>query len=162
MNMQIIYPSKFNPRNAPVYVSNEIDIEAAPEKAWEWLVSAKTWHEWYQNASAIELINQTGDKLLSGSIFRWKTFGVRLRTEVVEFVPNERIAWLAKGTGIVAYDAWLFIPGASGCKVVTEETQYGWLCRLAKFFFPRRMYIYHQKWLEGLKKKAEFTGTDNG
>ena len=158
MNQQIIYPQEFDPRNAPVFVRNEIEISATPEKVWKWLVSAKTWPDWYQNASEIELINQTGDKLLSGSFFRWKTFGVRLKSEVVEFLPYQRIAWLAKGTGIQAYHAWLIIPTAPGCKVIMEETQSGWLCRLSHLFMPGRMHVFHQKWLEGLKHKSEQNG----
>jgi len=65
------------------------------------------------------------------------------------------LAWDAKGIGILAYHAWLIIPTASGCTVLTEETQYGFLCRLGKLFMPNRMHQYHQLWLEGLKRKAE-------
>jgi Polyketide cyclase / dehydrase and lipid transport len=155
MNNQIIFPIKFDPENSPVFVSNEIEINASPEKVWGWLISAKTWPDWYFNASNIEIANQHTDKLLAGTKFTWKTFGANLETEVVEYIPNERIAWLAKGIGILAYHAWLIIPTISGCKVITQETQHGWICRLGKLLMPDRMYNYHQKWLEGLKQKSE-------
>ena len=72
-----------------------------------------------------------------------------------EFTPSQRLAWDAKGIGILAYHAWLIIPTKKGCKVLTEETQHGWVCRLGKLFFPNRMYRYHQIWLGGLKAQAE-------
>ena len=43
----------------------------------------------------------------------------------------------------------------AGCWVLTEENQYGWLCRLHKFLLPEGMYKKHQLWLEGLKREAE-------
>ena len=36
------------------------------------------------------------------SAFTWKTFGVRLESTVMEFVPGERIAWNALGVGVDA------------------------------------------------------------
>jgi hypothetical protein len=94
-------------------------------------------------------------RLAAGSRFSWRTFGVGLTTEIQEFVPEERIAWEAPAPGVQAYHAWLILPTALGCKVITEETQYGWKCRLAKRLMPHRMIKYHQLWLEGLKAKAE-------
>jgi len=155
MQEKIIYPEKFAPENSPVFVRNEIHINASAEKIWFWLTNATTWHEWYFNASNVELINQQEKHLLSTTTFKWKTFGANLKTDVAEFVANERIAWIARGTGILAYHAWLIIPRENGCTVLTEETQHGLLCRLQKLFMPKRMYNYHQIWLEGLKKKCE-------
>ncbi|MBL0358572.1 MAG: SRPBCC domain-containing protein [Chitinophagaceae bacterium] len=155
MNSKITWPAPFHPSISPVFVSNTIDINASPEKVWYWLTNATTWQEWYCNASKVKLMNQQGGSLQAGTIFRWRTFGANLRSEVKEFIPNERLAWDAKGIGILAYHAWLIIPTATGCTVLTEETQYGILCRLGKLFMPYRMYKYHQLWLEGLKRKAE-------
>jgi uncharacterized protein YndB with AHSA1/START domain len=154
-NNKITWPATFEPSCSPVLVSNTIDINASPEKVWFWLTSATTWQEWYFNASKVKLINQQGNQLLAGSKFNWRTFGVTLQSEVKEFVPYQRLAWDAKGIGISACHAWLIIPTATGCTVLTEETQHGWLCRLGKLLLPGRMYKYHQVWLEGLKRKAE-------
>ncbi|MGN8071002.1 SRPBCC domain-containing protein [Mucilaginibacter sp. 22184] len=154
-NDKILFPVGFEPANSPVFVHNEIQINATPREVWDWLTNAPTWPDWYFNAANVEIVGSNGDHLVKGSVFKWKTFGNTLQSEVKEYVPNERIAWLALGTGIKAYHAWLIIPNGSGCKVVTEETQHGWLCRLGKVLFPKRMYNYHQIWLEGLKAKAE-------
>ncbi len=96
-----------------------------------------------------------GSDLGDGVRFRWRTFGVGLDTQVREWVPNERIAWLATAVGIRAYHAWLIVPTGAGCRVITEETQHGIVARLGKLLFPKRMYDWHQKWLEGLKTRCE-------
>lgn len=154
-NEKIIYPTKFEPSNSPVFVRNEIEINSSPENVWFWIASATTWSEWYFNASKIQILNQQSNLLLPGTKFNWRTFGANVQSEVKEFVPYQRLAWDAKATGLSAYHAWLIIPTAKGCKVITEETQHGWLCRLAKFLMPNRTYTYHQIWLEGLKKQSE-------
>ena len=151
----IIWPEKFAPANSPVFVSNTIDIKASPEKVWCWLTHATTCHEWYFNASKMQILHQQSNRLLADTVFGWRTFGFHLQSTVKEFVSYERLAWDAKGTGIFAYHAWLIIPTATGCTVITEETQHGWLCRLGKLFMRNRMHKYHQLWLQGLKRKAE-------
>jgi len=71
------------------------------------------------------------------------------------FKPYHRIAWTAKGTGLLAYHAWLITPSDQGYTVITEETQQGWLPWLGKRFIQKSLYNQHQRWLEGLKEKAE-------
>ncbi len=151
----IQWPAEFAPSGSPVFVSNAIEINASPEKVWFWLTNAATWHQWYCNASAVQLLHPPGQKLQAATSFKWKTFGAHLQSSVIEFQPYERLAWDARGTGILAYHAWLIIPNVHGCRVITEETQRGWLCRLGNLLMPRRMYKYHQIWLEGLKRMAE-------
>jgi len=154
-NEKIIYPTKFEPSNSPIFVSNEIEINSSPEKVWFWLTNATTWNKWYFNASKVKILNNNSNHLLADSKFTWKTFGANVHSEVKEFIPFKRLAWDAKGLGLSTYHAWLLIPTSNGCKVVTVETQHGFLCRLGKLFTPNRTYNYHQIWLEGLKKKAE-------
>jgi len=95
-----------------------------------------------------------GPDLQQGSRFRWTTFGVSLDSRVEEFVPYERLAWSARATGIDAYHAWLIEKRPSGCHVLTEETQNGWLARLSNALRPQNMSRQHQDWLEGLSRKA--------
>lgn len=154
---KIVYPAAFEPANCPVFVRNEIAIKASPETVWFWLTNAATWSDWYPNAANVQLLNQQSGHLLAGTTFKWRTFGANLESVVNEFVPYQRLAWEATGTGISAYHAWLIIPTETGCTVITEETQHGWLCRLGKLFMPNRMYRFHQIWLNGLKAKAEST-----
>ncbi len=152
---KIIWPVRSEPSNSPVFVHNEIDVEASPEKVWFWLTNLTSWPDWYFNSSNIQILNQQSDRLLAGTKFKWKTFGFKVESEIQEYVPNTRLAWDAKAMGIFAYHAWLIIPTATGCKVITEETQHGLICRLGKIFMPNKMFRYHTIWLEKLKEKAE-------
>ena len=77
-----------------------------------------------------------------------------MTSNVVEYVHQERIAWNAKTVGIWVYHAWLIEKTETGCRVTTEETQYGWLCKLSKLIFPNNMYKFHQIWLENMQEKA--------
>ncbi len=74
-----------------------------------------------------------------------------MTSRVLEFVPNERIAWDARGPGVLAYHAWLITPTPTGCHVLTEERQHGRIAWLQSVVLPNRMHYKHQIWLEGLK-----------
>jgi len=128
-------------------------MRAAPDKIWMALIDAKSWPQWYPNARRVEILSN--EKQLSpGARFRWTTFGARIVSDVVEFIPNERIAWTGKAFGIDVYHAWLITPSANGAHVLTEETQYGALARLAAALAPKRMHRFHQIWLERLEVRA--------
>jgi hypothetical protein len=149
----IQWPEEFAPARAPVHVRNELAMEASTEQVWSCLIRAKDWPSWYSNAKGVS-IEGGADSLSPGVTFRWRTFGVRLVSRVVEFVPGERIAWNARGLGVWAYHAWLLQTRATGCTVVTEETQYGFLARAGDLLMPSRMHRFHQMWLEALRQRA--------
>ena len=152
---RIRYPEQYAPGRTSVFVRNELDIAAPCDRVWAWLVHAERWPAWYPNSSGVTIEAATGEAVLhEGTPFRWKTFGVRLRSVVEEFVPGERIAWTAQGFGVDAYHAWLLTPTPGGCHVLTEETQNGWLAALSNFLMPRRMHTGHQLWLERLREQA--------
>ena len=117
------------------------------------LIRAAEWSSYYANASKVA-IEGGGPDLSEDARFTWRTFGVDLQSEVQEFEPCERIAWLARAPLIEAYHAWLILPAAGGCHVVTEETQHGLAARIGRLAFPRRMERWHQLWLEGLAQQA--------
>jgi hypothetical protein len=150
----IVWPPRYDPGTAPVHVRNEILLAAPCDAAWAWLIRAALWPVWYPNASRVTFLSGPAPDLAAATRFRWKTFGVTIDSTVTEYVPGQRIAWTAKGFGVDAYHAWLFTPGPDGCRVLTEETQHGWLARLANFLMPRRMYRGHQLWLETLHAQA--------
>ena len=153
-SQSIRWPQRFDPRRAPIFVSNEIIATAPAEAVWAWLISAPLWPTFYSNSANVDLDGGAA-QLAGGMRFRWKTFGVNLHTEVKEFEPIQRIAWHAKGLGVDAYHAWLLTATADGgCHILTQETQHGWLARLGKLLMPNRMHRQHQRWLEGLAATA--------
>jgi hypothetical protein len=149
----IRWPERYAPSRAPVHVSNEIDAPVPPEAAWAWLVAAPLWPSWYPNASNVVLAGGALELAL-GVSFNWRTFGVGIRSTVVEFEPCEQIAWNAFGLGVDAYHAWEITPTAGGSRILTEETQYGFAARAGAVLFPKRMWKGHQLWLERLAAQA--------
>ena len=151
---RIHWPDEFRPESCAVHVRNELQMKVPAERVWDALVHAKRWPEWYPNAKKVVLRNQEGERLEKGTVFRWSTFGVRITSEVVEYEPEERIAWTGKAPGLWVYHAWLLEKTEAGCRVLTEETQHGVLCRLSALLFPRRMWKFHQLWLETMERRA--------
>lgn len=152
--VEVQWPNQYNPRNCPVHVRNELEMAASPERVWAWLIRATLWPTWYANSAKVQILAGAGPNLQKGTRFRWKTFGITITSTVIECVPYERIAWDAHAGGIDVYHAWVLQPSAQGCRVLTEETQHGWLARLGKLLMPNRMYKFHQLWLEGLANQA--------
>jgi hypothetical protein len=152
--LEIRWPDHYKPQNCPVHVRNDLDMVARPEHVWAWLICAPLWPSWYINSANVTILEGSEHHLENGTQFRWKTFGVTIISTVVEYVPNERIAWTAHSFGLDVYHAWILSPSSRGCTVVTEETQHGWLARLAKILMPKRMSDFHQLWLEELERKA--------
>jgi len=152
---RVVWPQRYDPSASPVHVSNTILIPAAPEAIWAWLVRAALWPDWYANSHDLEIIgpNPRAD-LAAGTRFRWRTFGVRIESEVIEFVPLQRIAWNARGFGVDAYHAWVITPTEGGSLVLTEECQHGWGARLIHFLMPKRMWHGHELWLNSLRTQS--------
>ena len=152
--MGIVWPEHFAPANCPIHVRNEIAIAAPPERVWAWLARAQRWPSWYANAANVTFLDGAPPDLGAATRFRWRTFGVTITSTVREHAPPFRLAWDATSFGVEAYHAWLITPTAEGCHVLTEETQHGFLARLGALAMPRRMWRYHQVWLESLRDRA--------
>ncbi|MGD0645857.1 MAG: SRPBCC domain-containing protein [Candidatus Bathyarchaeia archaeon] len=151
---QILWPSRYEPANCPVHARNELELASPPEIVWAWLIRAQLWPTWYPNSANVQFLSGQSPDLALGTRFRWKTFGVTVKSTVLEFVPYERLAWDAHGSGLDSYHPWLIKKTDQGCDVLTEETERGWLARLARTLRPNRIEQLHQVWLEGLRDKA--------
>jgi len=153
--MEIIWPEQFKAVNTAVHVRNELVMPGVElERVWELLCRPGLWPTWYPNSSNVRIKNQTQPDLRLGTEFRWKTFGVTIDSTVIEFVRHERLGWDAHCRGVHAYHAWAFEQRDGGVYVLTEETQNGWLARLSALAMPKRMSMWHQRWLEGLAEVA--------
>jgi hypothetical protein len=153
--MEIIWLDAYKPENTAVHVRNELLMPGVElERVWAWLCRPGLWPTWYPNSANVQIKNQTQPDLRLGTEFRWKTFGVTIDSTVLEFARNERLAWDAHCNGVHAYHAWAFERRDGGVYVLTEETQTGWLARMSSLLMPGRMSKWHQKWLEGLQRRA--------
>jgi hypothetical protein len=153
---RIIWPKEFDPAGCPIHVRNDVVVGASSQVVWAWIIRARHWPAWYPNSSDVQILTDACSSDLFANVrFSWKTFGVRLLSQVREFLPCERIAWDAVGVGVRAYHAWLIVETSQGTRVTTEETQWGWLARLNKLVMPNRMSYYHELWLGRLRDSAE-------
>jgi uncharacterized protein YndB with AHSA1/START domain len=151
----IEWPERYDPARAPVHVRNELESSATPEAVWAWLVRASLWPSWYPNSKNVRIDGGSSTDLVKGSSFTWRTFGVAIRSTVLEFEPPQRIAWNGFGIGVDVYHAWLITSTTTGSHLLTEESQYGWAARLSSRLFPTRMSRFHQLWIERLSDAAQ-------
>jgi hypothetical protein len=148
----VIFPDGARPEQSPVFAHNELFIAAPPERVWPWLVRAVRWPEWYANARDVRV--DGGGDLAHGVRFDWITFGVRVHTKIEEMVLHRRLSWSGRGLGATAYHGWVIVPVEGGCKVITEETQRGFVASIGRAFLQRGLHKWHQRWLEGLARMA--------
>ena len=70
------------------------------------------------------------------------------------FEPFRELGWDARATGLYAYHGWMLEPAAVGCRVVTEETQRGWVPMLARWYLRGALHGAHEEWLASLARIA--------
>jgi uncharacterized protein YndB with AHSA1/START domain len=156
-SLHVNWPAAFAPEKTNFFVHNEIEINADPQKVWTILLKAKDWPAWYSGAEDVNFGTPADSVLTASTVFTWKTMGLNFVSTVKEFVPAQRLSWQSDKKSIQGYHAWLIIPTAKGCKLITEESQKGWLTFFEKTFQPRKLFNLHQYWLELIKQKAEST-----
>ncbi len=143
------------PEDASVYCWNELTIAAPPGKVWSVLIRAADWPSYYANSSDVRFEDGEGPDLQEGTVWTWRTFGVKLRTRVTVFEPNRCLAWKADQPIARAFHAWVLEPGEDGtCRLITEETQRGIVPWLARSRLRRGLKKQHQRWLEGIAERS--------
>lgn len=156
----VVWPDEFNPEKASWYINNEIEIYAEPEVVWNILIDARQWHTFYKGVqSPVEYLDSTANCLRNGLSFKMHTMGLHLIPQIKEFVPNERMAWEVRRRNLTAYHAWVIVPTAKGCRLITPEAQNGFLTFLQKLFQPNKLLKLHDVWLQAIKNRAEKTET---
>lgn len=155
MAERIHWPERYRPDRSTFFVHNEIMIDAPAQKVWDILVQIEAWPQWYVGAENLKLANSKTGRLAADSNFTWKTMGMNFDSRVKEFLPPWRLATESRKRVIQGYHAWLIIPTATGCKVITDESFRGPLGLLQGTFIPHKLHRLHQIFLEELKKKAE-------
>jgi hypothetical protein len=151
----IRWPDEHHPAVSSLHAVNELQMEAKPEDVWAWLRRPDLWPTYYSNCRFVRHIEGSWPAVELGSRFRWLTFGVIVKSEIVEYEPAEgRLAWSAKELGATGHHGWVLSERDKGTFVRTEETQRGWGMALAKPLMSRLMPSQHQRWLEGLARVA--------
>ena len=149
---EVHWPAGYSPRTADIYSHNEVVIHTSPSAVWRRLIAVEQWPTWCSTAQNVRII--TSEKVLGPhSKFRWTTVGVPLECTVAKYVPNERLEYYTDHTdnsGVHAYRAWLLIPVADGCKVISELVEFG---PIAAYTYSTRRRMQSQ--LKQLKAVSE-------
>jgi hypothetical protein len=103
----------------------------------------------------VEFLDSSATTLKNGLTFKMHTMGLKLQPVMKEFVPNERMSWEVRRNDLTAYHAWIIVPTANGCRLITPESQNGFLTFLQRIFQPNKLLKLHDKWLRLIKEKAE-------
>jgi uncharacterized protein YndB with AHSA1/START domain len=148
------WPDEYRPEASVFHAVNELKIDAEPAVVWAWLCRPDLWPSYYGNARMIKHLGGSWPELELGSRFRWLTFGALITSEVVEYEPDQRLAWSAKSMAGSGHHGWLLQPEGDGTFVRTEETQRGLGMRIIKPVLRPMMVHFHQRWLEGLSRMA--------
>jgi hypothetical protein len=151
------WPRGTEPAGAAVFVHNERVIEADRNALWALLVRAEDWPRWYPNARHVQILGGR-TRLGQGTAFRWRTFGVDVRSDVVQFEPQEQLGWLWWAPGLYGYHGWRLEVHPLGARVITEETQRG--PRASRLARPLTgaLAAAHRLWLTRLAAQASWGG----
>jgi hypothetical protein len=154
-NNSIDWPENYEPNKSKFYVENEIEINASPEIVWTILIDALKWESWYEGAKNVSFSSPSETVIDANSIFNWETMGLKFQSTIKQFESNRLLAWESKKKSIQGFHVWLIIPTEKGCKVLTAESQNGWLTFFEKTFQPNKLKKLHDIWLAELKTKSE-------
>ncbi len=154
-SQNIHWPDRYEPLKAKFFIHNEIDIQAPPSVVWDILVRAENWPSWYEGASEVKIQGDSLELLTANAVFTWKTMGLDFTSTIEDYQAPFRLSWESKRNSIKGYHAWLIIPTEQGCKLITEESQYGWLTFFQKALVPHKLRKLHDIWLIEIKNIAE-------
>lgn len=157
---RIRWPVGYDPREAAFYVHNEIDVAAEPQVVWDVLIQAETWPSWYAGAKDVHVAPGAGGVLHADSSIRWETMGLEFVSSIKEFAAPYRLSWESRKDTIQGYHAWLLVPvQGGGTRLMTAESQHGFLATMQPIFVPHKLHALHDVWLQELKKRAEVAVT---
>ena len=153
---KINWPEGFKPAESDFFIHNEMDIKASPQVVWDIFINAAKWPELNKKAEGIKLLNSPDGKLNSSSVFIWSPAG-KFTSTIKEFKPPYNVAWLGETDNkkITIYNAWMIIPTAEGCKVISDESQNGPKTKVEKIFAPNMVRKDLHDWLIRLKEQSE-------
>jgi hypothetical protein len=122
---------------------------------WATLTAADAWPVWYSNATDVVVDDPSG-QLAAHVTFNWTTFGLKIASEVAEFIPYSRISWYGYGDQLRAFHTWLLVPrSGDSTYVVMEEIGMGHGAQRLALTNPGHMHRGHDLWNISLKFVCE-------
>ncbi len=137
--------------SAPVTTSQSIDIHAPALKIWTIVAKVDQWPQWQPEISSAKLEGP----LSAGSVFRWKSSGMKIRSVFHDLVPGAKIGWTGKAFGAYAIHNWTFTEREGVTTVHVSESMEGWLVGLISGIMKKGLDKGTVVWLQALKRKVE-------
>lgn len=152
----IHWPTGFDPENADLFSHNELVIHASCERVWKHIIDANKWPQWYPNSKDVRIIGNS-PVIAQGTVFRWTTFGLPLKSKINEYVPYTRIGWYGYPSGAAGtfYHTWYLTPAGDGCDVAMDEVGKGVGAIHLRETDEGLMHRGHDLWLATLKWVSE-------
>ena len=117
--MNVAFPDGDRPDHSRIHTRNELLIRAPVDVIWRRLIRAAAWHTFYDNCKDLHFEpSSAGPDLGAGTTFVWRTFGIRVRTTVVEWDPPHRFAWKGKSWAGRGYHGWVLERAGSSTRVL--------------------------------------------
>jgi hypothetical protein len=138
-------------RDAPVFVSAGIEVEASPETVWDTLTHLESWPAWYPGVKSMVADGQ----FAVGSTFRWSAGPGTIRSEIVTAERPSSAAWKGYHGGIEAVHVWSLEPVGHMTHVHTDESWSGVLPRILHKTLQKTLQKSIDKGLSAMKAEAE-------
>jgi hypothetical protein len=114
-------------RDAPVYETGEVDVDASAEVVWDTLTDLASWPRWMPDVKSVVTRGPFG----VGSKFEWRAGPGLIRSEVLAANRPSHASWRGRTFGIEAVHVWnIEARSAAGCHVQSAESWSGLAPRL--------------------------------
>jgi hypothetical protein len=138
-------------------IKESITINAPLSKVWETFTDLTCWMDWntvIKNVKSQEkYLTNAKDMKCS---FRPFIFPIKVKIEIEEITPYERLVWSARKKGLFAFHEFYFQKSEKGVLVTSKETFSGLLAGASGFLLPvKRMHSLTRTFLKDLKKASE-------
>lgn len=137
--------------NAPVKFTKVISINAPKETIWNVLTDINNWYKWQKDISSSEL----NGKLKPNTTFDWKSGGVKIHSTLHTVDSSNMIGWTGKAIGVYAIHNWTITEVNGVTQVKVEESMEGFLVKLFRKSFQKKLEEGLTTWLDLLKKECE-------
>jgi hypothetical protein len=141
-------------QTAPVTSAKRTEIDAAPETVWDVLTAVERWPAWNPEVKSVAI---DGD-FAEGAIFRWRSGGTKLVSQVREADRGRVAAWTGRAVGIKAVHVYRFERNGDRTLVTTEESFDGLVARVLRRPLQKTLDTALEEGLEHLKREAERSG----
>lgn len=128
-----------------------VEIAASAERVWDLLSNIDRWPKWNSLVQSAVL----SGPLHPGSVFEWKSKGLKVISTLQEVTPSRRLTWTGKAFGTRAIHTWEIVETGHGVELRTTESFNGWLPQLMPKAMQRMLEVTLTTWLETIKSEAE-------